>query len=89
MRGGGGRGVGDERGEEGAGELGELKMGERNQALAMEQDSERGGLDEDSNVGCDGEAHEAERVEEAQYMGMESTVMSVPVIMGVLVSLAA
>jgi len=70
VRGGGGCGVGDERSEQGAGEFAKLKVGERDQALAVEQNGERGGLDEDSDVGCDGQAHEAVGVEEPQYIGM-------------------
>ncbi len=65
VRGGGGGGEGDERGEEGAAEFAKLQVSERDQALTVEQEGERGGLDEDSDVGCDGQADEAARVEEA------------------------
>ena len=59
VRGGGSGGVGEDGGDEGAGKLGEFEVGEGDQAFAMEQDGERGGLNEDADVGCDGQAGEA------------------------------
>src|ERR1019366_8351383 len=64
VRGGGRRGIGDQGGEEGATEFGELEMGERDEALAVEQDGERGGLREDADVGGDGQSGEAMGFEE-------------------------
>ena len=56
VRGGGGCNIGEQSGEQGAGELVELEVGKRDQALAMEKDGERCGLDEDADVGGDGQA---------------------------------
>ena len=44
-------------------------MAEAGQTLAMEQEGERGCLGEDTDVGCDGQALEAEGVEEAGVDG--------------------
>jgi hypothetical protein len=84
-----GGGEGDEGGGEGAGEFGELEVGERDEALAVEQDGEVAVWMKMPMSEAMARPVRPWALKRAQYMGTERTVMMVPVMAGVLVSLAA